>query len=92
MKRIELEQRIKEINFRLSKLTERMQKLEDDFHSIQCQLDINKVISQNIDRIDKLEKKISAFSDELYLYIDDHQQKKKQYIEETGMDLEKRVQ
>ncbi len=92
MKRIELEQRIKEINFRLSKLTERMQKLEDDFHSIQCQLDINKVISQNIDRIDKLEKKISAFSDELYLYIDDQQQKMKQYIEETGMDLEKRVQ
>ncbi len=80
MKKAEIEQNIKEIHYRLSKMNEKVQRLEDE-----------KLITKLSEQIDMFQKRISDLSDELYAHIAKQDQQIIQYMEETADDLAKRI-
>lgn len=101
MKKSEIEQSIKEIHYRLSKLNENIENLENQISSQIHELEDDKnnwfaevqnLIKTNTQKIEVLEKHLSSLSDELYAYIDNQNRKIIRHIDGSTMDLANRVQ
>ena len=94
MKKSEIEQSIKEIHYRLSKLHENLenQLCELEQNKTEQSAELKNCIEANQRQINILEKRIASLSDELYAYIDRQDQKIIQHIDESSMDLANRVQ
>ena len=101
MKKSEIEQSMKEIHYRLSKLHENAENLEDRMNSQIHELEDNQnnrsaevenIIKMNMQQIEVLEKRLSSLSDELYAYIDNQNRKMIRHIDGSTMDLANRVQ
>lgn len=101
MKRSDIEQSIREIHYRLSKLQEaaedlenqisgRIREWEDNENRKFAELDRH--IKMNEQQICILEKRLSALSDELYAYIDRQDQKIIRHIDDSAGNLSERVQ
>ena len=87
MKKAEIEQDIKEIHYRLSKMNDKIQLMEEGDRRREYEDFIKKISGQ----INRLDRKISNLSDELYAHIAKQDQQVIHYMDETAMNLENRM-
>lgn len=92
MKTSDLEQRLKECNYRLSKMDERIKRLEEENEQLKrgenLEIGTTGVSSQEVARLDG---RIKALSDELYEYIGSQIRQQVAYTDENKEHLEKRI-
>ena len=88
MKKAEIEQNLKEIHYRLSKMNEKIQALEDENQKEQYK----NFLQQIYEQIEIFERKISNLSDELYTHIAMQDQQIIKHIDTTAADLANRIQ
>lgn len=87
MKRAEIEQSMKEIHYRLSKMNEKIQLLEDEDSRRQ----LGDSMRQISEQIEILERRMSNLSDELYIHIAKQDKQIIRHVDETAKDMESRI-
>ena len=95
MKNSELEQRLKECNYRLSKMDEENEQLKQNKEVEAVKPEAVKPEAEKFpmssEEVDRLNNRIKALSDELYEYIGNQIRQQASYTDENKEHLEKRI-